>query len=256
MDKGVQRGRRRLGALPLAAQVVAPLIAFVGCTAGTSIPQPSDLTQSSTGPSMTVIPDAVECVQARDLGAGAGADLPVKDLFERGVKRAIHINEELVPGRDAGDGRCAGRFPAFEDVDCGLRGPWARTGWGDLLVVSGARRVRHVELVTEESDPTRPDSASRIMTYAEIELPPHDAKQTGQFAQAAFEHCTGGTDQLVHGVPAVVGFVPSESEPSGVAAAVAFLTPERVDWVVLDGQRPWTNAERHRALAAVAAHLS
>lgn len=256
MDEGVQRARRRLGALPLAAQVVAPLLAFVGCTTGTSIPQPSDLTQSSTGPSMTVIPDAAECVQARDLGPGAGADLPVKDLLERGVKHAIHINEELVPGRDAGDGRCAGRFPAFEDVDCGLRGPWARTGWGDLLIVSGARRVRHVEIVTEESDRARPDSGSRVMTYAEIELPPNDPKHTGQFAQAAFEHCTGGTDQLVHGVPAVVGFVPSESEPSGVAAAVAFLTPERVDWVVLDGQRPWTDAERQRVLAAVATHLS
>jgi hypothetical protein len=180
----------------------------------------------------------------------------VKDLFDRGVKRAIQINEELVPGRDAGDGRCAGRFPAFEDVDCGLRGPWARTGWGDLLIVSGARRVRHVEIATEESDPARPDSASRVMTYAEIELPAHDPKQMGQFAQAAFEHCAGGTDQLVHGVRAVVGFVPSESEPSGVAAAVAFLTPERVDWVVLDGQRPWSDAERQRALAAVAAHLS
>jgi hypothetical protein len=78
----------------------------------------------------------------------------------------------------------------------------------------------------------------------------------GQFAQAAFEHCAGGTEQLVHGVPAVVGFVPSEAAASGVAAAVAFLTPERIDWVVLDGQRPWTSAERDRALAAVAAHLS
>lgn len=204
---------------------------------------------------MTVIPDAAECVRARDLGAGAGADLPVKDLFERGAKRAIHINEELVPGRDAGDGRCAGRLPAFEDVDCGRHGPWGRTGWGDLLIASGARKVRHVEIVTEEGGGV-PASGTRAMTYAEIELPAHDPKQTGQFAQAAFEHCAGGTDQLVHGVPAVVGFVPSQSEPSGVAAAVAFLTPERVDWVVLDGQRPWTSAERDRALAAVAAHLS
>jgi hypothetical protein len=205
---------------------------------------------------MTVIPDAAECVQARDLGTGAGADLPVKDLFERGVTRAIDINEELVPGRDAGDARCAGRFPASEDLDCGLRGPWARTGWGDTLIALGAPRVRHVKIVTEESDRARPDSASRVMTYAEIELPAHDPKQMGQFAQAAFEHCAGGTSQLVHGVPAVVGFVPSEAAASGVAAAVAFLTPERIDWVVLDGQRPWTSAERDRALAAVAAHLS
>ncbi|MGW5240045.1 hypothetical protein ACWEOW_14025 [Monashia sp. NPDC004114] len=256
MDEGGQRGRRRLGALRLAALVVAPLIALVGCTAGTSIPQPSDPTQSSMGPSMTVIPEAVECVQARDLGAGAGADMPVKDLLERGVTRTIDINEELVPGRDAGDARCAGRLPAFEDLDCGLRGPWAHTGWGDPLIVSGAQRVRHVRIVTEESGRARPDSASRVMTYAEIELPAHDPKRMGQFAQAAFEHCAGGTVQLVHGVRAVVGFVPSESAPSGVAAAVAFLTPERVDWVVLDGQRPWTNAERDRALAAVAAHLT
>jgi hypothetical protein len=256
MDRGVQRGRRRLGALHLAAQVVAPLIALVGCTAGTSIPQPSDLTQSRIGPSMTVIPEAVQCTQRRDLGRGAGADLPVQDLFERGVPRAIDINEELVPGRDAGDARCAAKFPAMEDLDCGLRAPWARTGWGDLLIALGAHRVRHVEIITEESDRARPGSASWVVTYVEIAVPANDPKRLGQYVQAAFEHCAAGTVQLVHGVPAVVGFVPSESAASGVAAAVAFLTPERIAWVVLDGQRPWTNAERDRALASVAAHLS
>jgi hypothetical protein len=43
---------------------------------------------------------------------------------------------------------------------------------------------------------------------------------------------------------------------SGVhdADAVAFLTPKRVAWVILDG-RPWTPAERTHALSAIAAHL-
>ena len=111
--------------------------------------------------------------------------------------------------------------------------------------------------VTDEGDPARPGhSASQIVTFVEIELSANDPKRVGQFAEAAFQHCANGTVQRVHGVSAVVGSVPAEYGARGQAAAVAFLTPDRVAWVILDGQRPWTNAERDRALGAVAAHLS
>jgi hypothetical protein len=182
--------------------------------------------------------------------------VPVKDLFDRSVTPVIDIGEDYAPGRDAADARCARDFPAIDALDCHLRAPWIRTGWGDLLNASGAQRIRHVEIVADASDPARPGQrASQIVTYVEIVLAARDPGRLGQFTQAAFQHCAGGTPQLVHGVSAVVGAVPPEYG-AAMAATVAFLTPDRVAWVVLDGQRPWTNAERDRALRAVAAHLS
>jgi hypothetical protein len=56
------------------------------------------------------------------------------------------------------------------------------------------------------------------------------------------------------GLSAVTGVVPSMRSGVHDADAVAFLTPKRVAWVILDG-RPWTPAERTHALSAIAAHL-
>ncbi|GAA3709502.1 hypothetical protein GCM10022399_27860 [Terrabacter ginsenosidimutans] len=58
----------------------------------------------------------------------------------------------------------------------------------------------------------------------------------------------------MQGLSAVTGVVPSMRSGVHDADAVAFLTPKRVAWVILDG-RPWTPAERTHALSAIAAHL-
>ena len=72
--------------------------------------------------------------------------------------------------------------------------------------------------------------------------------------QRAFRRCADGAVAQVQGLSAVTGVLPSMSGGVHEAEAVAFLTPTRVAWVILDGRR-WTAAERKRALGAIAAHL-
>ncbi|GAA2020292.1 hypothetical protein GCM10009740_05830 [Terrabacter terrae] len=201
------------------------------------------------------MPEAAQCVTHQDLGQGAGVDLPFKNLFGERVAHGVDVNDEFAPGADATDvGRCGAVLPGGDEVWCGQPAPWASLGYDKFTIASGATRVRRVGVSTDEGRSSSGGQVSRSLSYVELELGGADPKGVADFLQRAFRRCAEGTPAHVHGLPAITGNVPSMSGGVHEAEAVAFLTPKRVAWVILDGRR-WTAAERNQALGAIAAHL-
>ncbi|MEW1953341.1 hypothetical protein [Terrabacter sp. NPDC080008] len=201
------------------------------------------------------MPEAAQCVSHQNLGEGGGAGLPFTGLFEGRVARGIDANDEFVLGVDAADfGRCGAVLPGGDDVWCGQPPPWASMGMDRFTIASGATRLRRVAITTDEGRSSSGRHVSRSLSYVELELGGTDPKGLADFMQRAFRRCADGTVTREQGLSAVIGVLPSMSGGVDEADAVAFLTPTRVAWVVLDG-RPWTPAERNQALGAIAAHL-
>jgi hypothetical protein len=222
-----------------------------------SPPRPSPVAGSATpGLSMTTIVDAAPCSQHRDLGEGTNAELLFTDLFGTSVMHEL-VNDEFVPGPEAGDDvRCRINLPDGDGTWCGQPVPWVSLDWKDMVNAFGAERIRRVSLSTDEGSTAAGQTVGRRVSYVEIELAGEDRKGLASFIQAAFHTCADGNPTKVYGVPAVVGTVSSSHNANlaGEADAVAFLTPKRVAWAILDG-RPWTAPERERALKAIASHL-
>lgn len=239
-------------ALGLAAAVI---VLLAGCTGGgATAPHPSTGQVSASAPTMTAVPEAAQCVTHQNLGEGAGADLPFTELFAGRVARGIDVNDEFVPGPDAIDaGYCGAVLPGGDDVWCGQPPPWASMGMDQFTIASGATRVRRVGITTDEGRSSPGRQVSRSLTYVELEIGGTDPKGLADFMQRAFRRCADGTVTHVQGLNAVTGVIPSISGGVHEADAVAFLTSQRVAWVILDGT--WTPAERKQALGAIAAHL-
>ena len=204
---------------------------------------------------MTAVPEAAQCVTHQDLGRGAGVDLPFTDLFAGRVAHGVDVNDEFALGPDATDtGRCGAVLPGGDDVWCGQPAPWASLDWDKFTIASGATRLRRVAVSTDEGRSSSGGQVSRSLSYVELELGGADRTGVADFLQRAFRRCADGTVAQVQGVSAVTGVLPSMSGGVHEAEAVAFLTPSRVAWVILDGRR-WTAAERKQALGAIAARL-
>ena len=103
---------------PALASAVAAALLLAGCTSGGgTAPHPSWARGSASAPAMTAVPEAAQCVTHRDLGRGAGVDLPVKDLFAGTVAHGVDVNDEFAPVADATDaGRCGAVLPGGDDV--------------------------------------------------------------------------------------------------------------------------------------------
>lgn len=205
---------------------------------------------------MTAVAEAAQCSVHRDLGRGGSVKLPFADLFGPGVRRGIDLNDEYQPGAGAGtDGRCQQEMPDGDGTWCGQPVPWMSVDWPDRVGVLGARQIRRIGLSTDEGVLGDGRSHSRTVAYVEVDFWADDSKGVSEFLTEAFRTCAGGVASRVHGLPAVVGHVPSGTNRSGDVTSVAFLGQTRVAWVVLDG-RAWTKAEEDRALTALARHLS
>lgn len=237
----------------MAAAVVVLLTA---CSSeGATTPRPSGVQGSASEPSMTALPEAARCVTHRNLGEGAGVDLPFKDPFSSGAAHGVDVNDEFVPAADASDvARCGAALPGGDDVWCGQPAPWASMDWDTFTIASGAARVRRVGVSTDEGRSSSGRQVSRSLSYVELELGGADPKGVADFVRRTFQRCADGTVGTVQGLSAVTGVLPSMNGGVHEADAVAFLTSKRVAWVILDG-RPWTTAERMHALGAIAAHL-
>lgn len=261
MNRGSSdRATSRTARLALGPAVALALLALAGCDSGGSTPpQPSPVADSGTpSVTMTGVTEAARCSEHRELGRGGDAKLPFADLFGDGVARGIDANDEFVPGPDAADdSKCGQALGAGADAWCAQPPPWVSLDWKDIVNAFGAERIRRISLSTNESGAAADPSTERSATYVEVEVAAGDPKGVARYLQAAFVSCADAEPATVHGVPAVVGTVPSNpiANPSGEAPAVALLTPKRVAWVVLDG-RAWTAPERERALKAIASRLS
>ncbi|WP_374968003.1 hypothetical protein [Terrabacter sp. BE26] len=205
---------------------------------------------------MTTLAEAVQCVSDHGEGQASGSDLRAADLLGPTMRPGSVVETFFGPGRDVGDPRCVKAMPAVGDLDCHQRAPWVRGDWLGLAIPSGAARVRTLEIVANDREPVRTSNPiSQVLTYVEVDLAPHDPQRLGQFVREAFRHCAGGMLQNLHGVSAIVGSAPAEYR-QGQATAVAFLRRDRLAWVVLNGQREWTNAERDKVLTTLAEHLA
>lgn len=283
-DDGSGRvGRRRrtvggaLGRATVAAAltwVVMVVAGAAGCTSTSStppVPSPSQSAPSgsatSTGPGMTAVPEAATCTQQRDLRQGARGTKPVDGVFLNGTVRDVSVNEEFVRGPDGDDAdRCGNVLPLGTEAWCGQPAPWASMDIKDLVIAAGADRVRRIEVTSESGGDTAGKTPSGTATigaerypavqwasYVEFELSAGDERGFGTFVRDAFTQCADAKPATLGGVPAVVGTTIGR-DPSGDSPIVAFLTPTRVAWLVLDG-RPWTAAERAHAYKVIAAHL-
>lgn len=206
---------------------------------------------------MTEVADAAQCAKRRDLGTDLTADLPFGDLFGKGVARGVDLNDEFTPGPDSRDDpRCSrGSLPDGDAVWCGQPAPWLSADWMGMVDAFGADRIRRISLSTDEGTAASGRVLGRTLSYVEIAVRQGDPRGTSAFLEAAFTSCADAAPGTVGGVKVMAGSVPSTQGPQGEAPSVAFLTPDRAAWVILDG-REWTKAERERALAAIAAHLA
>lgn len=198
--------------------------------------------------------EAAQCVTRRDLGRGGGVDAPLTDLFAGEVALGVEANDEFTPGPDATNtDRCDARLPGQGALWCAQPAPWASMGLDTFTVACGVGPVRHVGINTDVAHP-RGSQASRAVSYVEVELVHTDAKGVAAFVTQAFQECADGSAAQMEGLSSVIGAVLSGAGGTHDADTVAFLTPERVAWVILDG-RPWTPVERAQALGAIARHL-
>lgn len=206
---------------------------------------------------MTEVVDAAQCAMRRDLGTDTTAELPFGDLFGKGVSRGIDLNDEFTPGPDSRDDpRCSrGSLPGGDAVWCGQPPPWLSADWMGMVDALGADRIRRAFLSADDGASVDGQMPGRTVAYVEIELRRGDPRGTLAFLESAFTSCADAAPGTVSGLKVMAGSVPSAHGTQGEASAVAFLTPERAAWVVLDGGE-WTKTERERALRAIAAHLA
>ncbi len=120
---------------------------------------------------MTPIGEAVTRSRHRDLGRGTDAELPFKDLFGKGVRRGIDLNDEFVCGPDTtDDSSCGNRLPEPGGMSCAQPPPWVSVDWKDTVNASGADRVRRIGLSTEEGSTAAGRSAARSVSYVEVDM--------------------------------------------------------------------------------------